>query len=341
MRPFLQALLAACLFGSATPISKLLLQDIGPYQLAGLLYLGAALFVCPIVIWRWHRGRSILPPDALNRRRLWGAVLFGGIIGPVLLLFGLRHALASSVSMWLNLETVATAILAALIFREHIGRWAWTGNVGVVFAGILLGYQGGWAGWLGLTCVAGAALAWGIDNNLTATIDSISAEDITFWKGLIAGAINLALGLAIEPSIPGLPWLGALVVGGFAYGLSVALYIRSAQAMGASRSQMIFSAAPFFGVVLSATLLGEPMLGLQWIACGLLIASILMIFLGRHDHLHEHASMFHDHEHRHDDGHHDHDHPGLQPHQVHSHPHEHHVQRHAHPHWPDIHHRHH
>jgi hypothetical protein len=47
------ALASAALFGAATPASKALLADLSPFQLAGLLYLGAALGVAPVA---WRRG---------------------------------------------------------------------------------------------------------------------------------------------------------------------------------------------------------------------------------------------------------------------------------------------
>lgn len=341
MRFVVQAIIAALLFGLATPISKSLLGSLSANHVAGLLYLGAAIFLAPVVLLRVRRGAQIYPPDSSNRRKLISAIAFGGIIGPILLLVGLQHAQATSVSMWLNLETVATAIFAAFLFREHLGVWAWVGNAGVVLAGVLLGYEGGWAGWIGLAYVAGAAISWGLDNNLTAGIDSISAEDTTFWKGLIAGVVNLAIGMTLHPTAFDQSWLIALAVGGFAYGISVALYIRSAQGMGASRSQMMFSAAPFFGVLLSAIWLGERMDLLQMISLAVLAVSIVLVFVGRHDHQHEHHPIDHEHEHRHDDLHHDHAHPELMAGKVHSHPHQHAATVHAHPHWPDLHHRHH
>lgn len=339
-RFFIQAFVAAALFGIATPLAKTLLVDIQANQLAGLLYLGAAACLLPLVLRRWLAGQVVFPRDSRNRRHLFAAIFFGGIVGPVLLLIGLKHAMAASVAMWLNLEAVATAVFALLLFREHLGKLTWLGNLGVVAAGVMLGVNEGWAGWFGLLCVGGAALAWGLDNNFTAVIDGISPEDSTFWKGLVAGAINLGLGLAWCPWQLHQAWLWALLLGGLSYGASIALYIRAAQGMGATRAQMVFASAPLCGVLLSILWLGEVMNPLQgWAAC-LLVGSIALIFLDRHDHAHHHDPMRHEHEHRHDDQHHEHGHetPSAEP--LHTHPHEHVVVTHAHPHWPDLHHRH-
>jgi drug/metabolite transporter (DMT)-like permease len=340
-RSFIQALVSAAMFGIATPFSKTLLADLQANQLAGLLYLGAAVCLMPMVLRRRLAGLTIFPRDGRNRRNLLGAVVCGGIIGPVLLLTGLKYSLAASVSMWLNLEAVATATVAILLFREHLGKWTWLGNLGVLAAGGLLGFEQGWAGWISLALVAGAAVAWGLDNNFTAVIDGISPEDITFWKGLIAGTTNLVISLAMFPGPLSADWLWALLLGGLSYGASIALYIHAAHGLGATRSQMVFSSAPFFGVLLSVLWLGEGLSVLQIIAAVVLGGSIALIFLDRHEHPHHHESLTHEHEHRHGDRHHEHLHVNIPAGTAHSHSHEHGPLVHSHSHWPDLHHRHH
>ena len=338
---FLLALSSAALFGISTPLSKDLLSGLRPTVLAGLLYLGAALFLAPAVIWRRARGEdSSLPPDRRNRLLLLGAVVFGGMLGPVLMLSGLALARAASVAMLLNLETVATAALAVLLFREQLGRWTWVGNLGVLAAGVALGLEGGRPALLGALLVAAAAVCWGLDNNFTALIDGIRPTESTFWKGLVAGMVNLGIGVAVWGARPELSWVWAVLVGGFAYGVSIALYITSAQMLGAARSQMVFASAPVFGVLMAMVWLGESLSALQWGAAVTLGVSLALMFLDRHEHEHVHEPMLHTHSHRHDDGHHDHSHPGLPASYRHTHEHAHGRLVHRHPHWPDLHHRH-
>lgn len=329
---------SAALFGVATPLSKDLLTDITPAVLAGLLYLGAAVALAPFAL-RPGRGTS-LPKDRANRRRLAGAVFFGGILGPVLLLLGLELSKAASVSMLLSLETVATALLALVFFREHIGTWAWFAIGGVVLASTLLGLQGGQPSMLGAVLVTAACVAWGLDNNLTALIDGITPTQSTFWKGAVAGTTNLALGMTLTPCAPSAIWLWALAIGGLSYGASIVLYIHSAQAFGATRSQMVFATAPVFGIAAAMLWLGETLTAMQVAAAVLLAVSLTLLVLERHEHRHSHEALEHEHSHRHDDGHHDHDHPDLPPDHRHSHPHRHEPVTHSHPHWPDLHHRH-
>jgi drug/metabolite transporter (DMT)-like permease len=340
MRPLFLALLSAALFGAATPASKALLTDLSPFQLAGLLYLGAALAVAPVA---WGQGRLRLPAakDRRNRLRLFGAVIAGGIAGPVLLLFGLRLAGAASVSLWLSFEVVATAALGAFVFREPLGRLGWTGVVTALAGAAVLADPGEPAGLLACLLVLAACLCWGLDNHLTALIDGITPSESTFWKGLVAGVTNLALGMAFEPLVAAaLTVIGALAVGGLSYGASIVLYISAAQALGATRAQVAFSSAPIFGVALSVAWLGED-LGIGHGAAAVLFAgAIALLMFERHAHRHAHEALRHEHAHRHDDGHHLHSHPGLSAATRHSHPHVHEPMVHAHPHWPDLHHRH-
>ncbi len=339
-RYLILALASALLFATATPISKLLLHGLTAFQLAGLLYLGAAIGVAP-TLFRKERRLSLFKLDRKNTLRLFGAIACGGVAGPVLLLFGLQLASASSVSLWLNLELVATAMLGRLLFHDHLGKFGWLGVAGVIAAGALLSAGEGVAGlWAGLL-VAGACTCWGFDNHFTALIDGITPAQSTLWKGSVAGAVNLTIGIVAAPfAASGFVTFSALVVGVLAYGASITLYITAAQGMGATRAQMFFASAPFIGVALSALILGESISVIQIVAAGLLAFSLGLLFRDQHHHVHQHESLSHEHTHSHDDGHHTHEHQGLDPSKRHSHWHDHEPVEHSHPHWPDLHHRH-
>ena len=336
--PVLSCLFAALLFGSSTPFSKALLVAIGPLTLAGLLYLGAAAAVLPFSL----RGSSAaLQRDRRQRLLLGFAVLFGGGIGPVLLLFGLRAAPAASVSLWLNMETVATALLAWGLFREHLEARTWLAASLVLLGGILLAAPEGTTGWSSGILVALACACWGLDNNLTALVSGFTPAQTTAIKGLAAGAVNLGLGLVFEqPSFSGNMVIAALLLGALSYGFSILLYISGAQQLGAARSQLIFSISPFLGVALAWTLFHEPIRAAQVGAGAVMLLGLYFMLTARHEHLHTHEAQSHTHSHRHDDGHHDHVHPGLPASIRHTHPHEHKPITHEHPHVPDLHHRH-
>jgi len=340
MYPILLVLLSALLFGASTPACKALLQELDPVQLAGWLYLGAAIGAAPGMLRRGQRQR-VKRLDRKNKLRLLGAVSFGGVLGPIALLLGLRLASAASVSLWLNLELVATALLGYFFFRDHLGRFGWLGVVGVLIAGIILSLGGGASGVAAGLLVALACLFWGLDNHLTALIDGITPLQSTFYKGMVAGSFNLGLAFLLGASWPAPELaLGGIMVGILAYGVSIALYITAAQQLGATRAQLVFASAPFFGAGLSAAVLGEP-LGMAHLVAGvILVISLILLFQDQHEHEHTHEAMAHEHTHRHDDGHHTHEHPGMAPGQRHSHAHDHEPTTHRHPHWPDLHHRH-
>lgn len=340
MKYILIAFLSAIFFGSSVPVGKYLLEDVPPLQLAGLLYLGAALGVLPF-LFKEEKTTEVRAMGRKNQLRLLGAICFGGIIGPVLLLFGLSMATASSVSMWLNLELVATAVLGYILFKDHLGVYGWIGVLGTIIASVVLSGGEGHIGFTALLLVAGAAVCWGLDNHLTALIDGITPSQSTFWKGLVAGTTNTVLSVCIEDYNLAVGYMAmGLLVGIFAYGFSISLYILAAQNLGATRAQMIFASAPFFGVVLSVPVLGESISQIQAVAAVILVASLVVLMRDQHAHKHTHEAMRHKHMHRHDDGHHHHEHAVGEEGVFHSHWHEHEPITHSHPHWPDIHHRH-
>jgi drug/metabolite transporter (DMT)-like permease len=339
MRAVVLVLLSALLFGASTPASKVLLTDVHPVQLAGWLYVGAALGVLPA----HRRGGALLPArrDGKNALRLGGAILFGGVLGPVALLLGLRLASAASASLWLNLEAAATAALGSLFFRDHLSVRGWSAVMGVVGAGAILSAGQGSGGAGAALFIALACVFWGLDNHLTALIDGISPAQTTFWKGIVAGSFNLTLAALLGAGWPGTgPVLAAVGVGTLAYGVSIALYISSAQELGATRAQLFFSSAPFLGAGLSWLTLGESIGASHLVGGGVLAGSLAVLFGDRHRHHHAHDALEHTHSHRHDDGHHEHLHPGLPASHRHSHRHRHAPVVHTHPHWPDLHHRH-
>jgi drug/metabolite transporter (DMT)-like permease len=337
--PILWCVIAAALFGASTPASKPLVSELGPLVLSGVLYLGAAVAVAPWALRDLARLRGV---DGRNIARLCGAVVFGGIVGPVLLLTGLALAPAGSVALWLNLEAVATAVLARLFFREHLGASTWLAVALIVAASVLL-WTGIPQGGLAAALVALACVAWGLDNNLTAVIDRFSPAQITFTKGLVAGTVNIGLGLAFATSSATMPAVGiALVIGALSYGVSLLLYVAGAQHLGATRSQLVFSTAPLWGLVIAWLVLGEPVQFAQLGAAGLMGVAIWLWGRERHSHAHAHVRVTHSHWHRHDDGHHDHEHidTSTAPTGWHAHEHSHDAVEHEHPHRPDLHHRH-
>lgn len=336
------ALGSAVLFGASTPLSKVLLGAADPWMLAGILYLGAGFGLAAV---RALRRRIGLPSAEASLRRadlpwLVAVVVTGGILGPLLLMLGLARTSASSASLLLNIEGVATMAIAWLAFRENVDRRLLLGAGAIVMGAGVLSWQGaGLALDAGGLLIAGACLCWGIDNNLTRKLSSADPVQIAMIKGLSAGAVNVTLALLAGAS---LPTVGTAVLGGFVgfigIGVSLVMFVLGLRHLGAARTGAYFSLAPFIGALVALLLLRES-LSAQLVAAGLLMALGLALHLAeRHDHEHRHGVLEHDHLHVHDEHHrHDHDGPVTEPH---SHWHRHEPIQHRHVHYPDLHHRH-
>ncbi len=336
------ALASAVLFGAAAPLSKLLLGSVDPQMLAGLLYLGAGLGLLAV-----QAGRAALgleAPEAPLRRAdvpwLAAVVLCGGVAGPLLLLLGLTHTTASSGSLLLNLEGLATMGLAWLVFRENVDRQLLLGAAAILAGAVVLSWQGqGVSLDTGGLLIAAACLAWGIDNNLTRKLSSADPVLISLIKGLAAGGVNLAIALLRGEGLPALGTVGAAAVVGFlGVGVSLVLFVLALRHLGSARTGAYFSLAPFIGALVALVLLHEPVTA-QLVVASLLMGIGLWLHLAeRHDHEHVHEALEHEHSHVHDDHHqHSHDGPVTEPH---SHRHRHEPMRHKHVHYPDLHHRH-
>jgi drug/metabolite transporter (DMT)-like permease len=336
------ALGSAALFGATPPFSKLLLENLSPFMLAGLLYLGAGIGLAAYRVIR----RAILgeereaPLQRSDTPWLAAAVFMGGVIGPALLMFGLSRTSASSGALLLNLEGLATMAIAWLVFRENVDRRLLTGALAIMAGAALLAWDGQGARLdSGALMIAGACLAWGIDNNLTRKISAADPVVTAMIKGLAAGAVNVALALWVGASVPGAPLIAASAVLGFlGVGVSLVMFILALRHLGTARTGAYYSLAPFIGAVIAVLLLGEPVTA-NLLAAGALMGLGLWLHLSeRHAHEHRHAALEHEHSHVHD-AHHQHMHEGPVS-EPHTHRHRHEPLSHAHPHFPDLHHRH-
>lgn len=345
-RGVLYALLAAALFGASTPFAKLLLTQTPPVLLAGLLYAGSGL---GLGLWWAVRGRlrgrprSGLPRSWSELLWLAGAIAMGGVLGPVLLMTGLRQAPAASASLLLNMEGVFTALIAWFVFRENFDRRILAGMIAIIAGGVALAWPRSLAlgGSEGAAWIAGACACWAMDNNLTRRVSVGDPVVIAALKGLVAGAVNLAIAADIGAAWPAAPQIAAAaLVGLMGYGISLALFVLALRHLGAARTGAYFSTAPFIGAAASLLLFPQMPGALFWIAALLMGVGVWLHLTEKHAHPHTHGPMRHAHSHVHDAHHrhrHDFDWDGREPH---DHEHTHEPLTHSHAHYPDIHHRH-
>lgn len=339
----LYALVAAALFGASTPLAKLLGVDTPPILLAGLLYLGSGV---GLTLVRLVRDRGWQRPGLPAGEWPWllGAIFFGGVLAPVALMFGLTRTAGATASLMLNLESVLTAVLAWVVFKENADRRIVIGMIAIVLGGIVLSWPQETAvdhDWTGPLAVAFACLCWAIDNNLTRKVSASDALFIAGSKGLAAGVVNGGLALAIGSQLPALGTLGSILLVGFlGYGVSLVLFVLALRGLGSARTGAYFSTAPFLGAAVAILMLGESVSMTFLLAATLMALGVWIHLMENHVHEHQHEALDHSHRHTHDE-HHQHEHDfewdGTEPH---SHPHVHTPIRHSHAHFPDVHHRH-
>jgi len=334
------ALGAALLFGAGAPLAKMLLGAAGPWMLAGILYLGCGV---GLGLWRLARRgeRARLERSAIPW--LAGAIALGGVVGPVLLLWGLARMPASSASLLLNAEGILTALVAWFAFGENFDRRIALGMLAIVAGAAVLAWPAGahFGSALPSLAVLGACLAWALDNNLTRKVSLADATQVAMLKGLVAGAVNLVLAAAAGERLPSAPSIAAGALLGLAsYGASLVLYVRALRDLGTARTGAYFSTAPFAGAIISVALLHEPVTAPLAVAAALMALGVWIHLTEHHGHRHAHEAIEHEHEHEHDVHHlHEHAHP-VAPGTRHTHRHRHEAMTHSHEHYPDSHHRH-
>jgi drug/metabolite transporter (DMT)-like permease len=341
------AVLSAALFGMSTPIAKLLLGEIAPLPLAGLLYLGSGIGLFILIVIRSLMTKEHMPFNESKLRGsdylyLSGAIFCGGIAAPILLIYGLSKISASTASLLLNLEGILTALAASLIFREAVGRRVWIAAAIMFGASLILAYIPGSRGWSlqsGTIFIMIACLMWAFDNNLTRRLSHRSPFSIALAKGLIAGFTTLIIAFAVGDKLPPFsPLAGALILGSLGYGASLVLFVYALRHLGTSRTGVYFGTAPFLGAAVSIVLLREPITIQLLAAAVFMLAGTVLVLKEYHEHEHEHEELSHEHRHLHDEHHnHEHENSCSEPH---CHEHEHSLLAHSHAHVPDLHHYH-
>jgi drug/metabolite transporter (DMT)-like permease len=345
--PTLQVIAAAVLFGASAPLSKVLLGSIDPLPLAAFLYIGSGLGSW--LLFTLRKGFKQVQAEEARLTRpdfpwLLGAILAGGVAAPILLLLGLDRTPASTASLLLNFEVVATALIAALIFKEAVGRRILWAVILITLASILLTWNGGaWGFSFGALAIIGACFLWGLDNNLTRHISGKDPLMIVGTKGIGAGLFSIMLAFIFGAPMPSIGLVAtAMIVGAVCYGVSIQLFILALRGLGSARTGTLFGIAPFVGAALSLIFLGEIPQTLFWAAVPVMIFGAWLMLSEDHAHQHNHEPLEHAHAHLHPDEHHRHKHPDLQKEFSgrHTHYHWHEPVKHVHPHAPDLHHRH-
>ena len=333
------AIAAAILFGASTPLVQQAGFGVSAWMTAALLYAGAA--ITGILL------RSKTTIEAPLQKQHWPRLIlmaiFGAVLGPAALAWGLQHTGGMGASLMLTLEAVFTVLLAIVLYREKIGA-----RVALAIALMTLGAamlvldqtDNGKSQTLGLLAVMAATLAWGIDNSLSRGLAELDPAQVILGKAVLGAGSSFLIAIMLGgTSINASQGIFLLLIGAIGYGLSLRFYLLAQRSFGASRTGSLFAAAPFIGAAIAFGL-GERQTSMVLIAATILmIIGVFLHLTEDHEHTHGHDDLEHEHAHRHDDGHHTHAHLDM-PSGAHSHKHQHTATRHRHPHVPDAHHDH-
>ena len=259
------AILAAMFYAINIPISKILLTEVDAVMMAAFLYLGAGggMFISR-TIERIKNKKTVedRQAEALTKKELpyvIGMIVLD-IIAPILLMLGLTRTNSANASLLNNFEIVATSLIALWIFKEQISKKLWLAIGMVTVASVILSFEGVGAFVFneGSLLVLGACVCWGFENNCTKNLSHKSSEEIVVIKGCFSGLGSLVVALAVGKNIPDPMYIVAILLLGFiSYGLSINFYIRAQKDLGAARTSAYYAIAPFLGVALSMTMLGE------------------------------------------------------------------------------------
>ena len=185
-----------------------------------------------------------------------------------------------------------------------------------------------------------ACLCWGLENNCTRMLSLKNPIQIVIIKGFGSGLGALLIAFLSKGfSYNYLYIVYTLLLGFFAYGLSIYFYIKAQRELGAARTSAYYSVAPFIGATISLLFFKQSITLSFIIALLIMITGAYLAAVEKHNHEHIHERMEHEHRHRHDDLHHNHTHESENM-EEHSHSHVHGNMTHKHEHTSNLHHRH-
>ena len=289
------ALLAAIFYAVNVPVSKILLKDVGPTTMAALLYLGAGIGIGIVSL---INKRDKEKSERLSKKDLpfvIGMIVLD-IAAPIFLMLGISYGTSANASLLGNFEIVATTVIALFIFKEIVTKRLWLAIALITLSSILLSFEGvdSFNFSYGSLFVLLATICWGFENNCTRNISSKSTYEIVVLKGIFSGLGSLAIALIKRETMPGVLYIAAALLLGFvAYGLSIFLYVRAQNVLGAAKTSAYYAVAPFVGAFLSFVFLREQ---LSWIYLAALIVmiagSVLVVadtLIRHHEHQHQHS----------------------------------------------------
>lgn len=284
-KAILYALLAAVFYALNVPMSKILLGHVGTTMLAALLYLGAGIGIGLGAGVAGGIKRLTAKNTGIERLTkkdfpfVVGMILLD-IAAPIFLMLGLHYGTSSNASLLGNFEIVATTVIALFVFKEVVSKRLWGAIALITLSSILLSFEGADSLHFsyGSLFVLLATTCWGFENNCTRKISSKNTYEIVVLRGIFSGLGSMLIAFATGEHLPEIKYIGlALLLGFVAYGLSIFLYIRAQNVLGAAQTSAYYAVAPFVGASLSFLFLREPLTGIYLVALAVMIAGTALV----------------------------------------------------------------
>ena len=295
LKAIMFAFLAAVFYAINVPISKVLLQHVGPTTMAALLYLGAGI---GIVMMSLFNKKDREKAESLTKAELpyiVGMIVLD-IAAPIFLMLGISYGSSANASLLGNFEIVATTVIALILFKEAVTKRLWLAIGLITLSSILLSFEGtdSFHFSYGSLLVIMATVCWGLENNCTRELSSKSTYQIVMLKGLCSGLGALVISLIKKETFPGFGYIAiALALGFVAYGLSIFMYVRAQNVLGAAKTSAYYAVNPLIGALLAFVFLSESLSWMYVIALiVMVIGSALVVvdtLIRQHDHEHQHA----------------------------------------------------
>lgn len=289
------AFLAAVFYAINVPISKVLLQHVGPTTMAALLYLGAGIGIGMMSLFNKKDREKAESLTKAELPYIVGMIVLD-IAAPIFLMLGISYGSSANASLLGNFEIVATTVIALILFKEAVTKRLWVAIGLITLSSILLSFEGtdSFHFSYGSLLVIMATVCWGLENNCTRELSSKSTYQIVMLKGLCSGLGALVIALIKRESFPGIGYIAiALALGFVAYGLSIFMYVRAQNVLGAAKTSAYYAVNPLIGALLAFVFLSESLSWMYVIALIVMVfGSALVVvdtFIRQHDHEHQHT----------------------------------------------------
>jgi drug/metabolite transporter (DMT)-like permease len=291
---YVNALIAAGLFGISSALNKIVLKDMHPLVVAGLIYFSAGILLALIRFLPAFRKISERFKINIENKKLQGhdwfylilVSLSGAVIAPFLFLYGLNLSTAVNASLLLNTEVLFTVVIAFLFLKERADKKEYLAilllfvSAVAITTNLNLSSLSLTGSIFGNMFIVFGTFFWAVDNSLSKKLSiENDAVKVASLKSLIGGGtvliMVLFLGIPLNLTLVQIPYI--LFVGFFSIGLSIAFFLSSLNLIGSMKTVVIFSTSSLFGAIFAFLILRDPISAIQIIAGAVMIYAIYLM----------------------------------------------------------------